>query len=51
MHFTYHTKVNDDMEFHYYKKILKSWLLKGLGFVTKHPLQLNGRNNMGLTIH
>jgi hypothetical protein len=21
MHFTHHTKVNDDMEFHYYKKI------------------------------
>jgi hypothetical protein len=22
MHFTHHTKVNDDMKFHYYKKIL-----------------------------
>jgi hypothetical protein len=41
MHFTHHTKVNDEMEFHYYKKFFKSWSLKRLGFATKHPLQLN----------
>jgi hypothetical protein len=51
MHFTRHSKVNDDMEFHYYKKILKSQSLKRLGFATKHPLQLNGWNDMGLTTH
>jgi hypothetical protein len=29
MHITHHTKVNDDMEFHYYKKIL---IVKMIGF-------------------
>jgi hypothetical protein len=38
MQFTHHTKVNDDMEFHYYKKILKSQSLKRLGFATECPL-------------
>jgi hypothetical protein len=42
MHFTHHTKVNNDMKFHYYKKNLKIKLLKQLGFVAKHPLQVNG---------
>jgi hypothetical protein len=51
MHFTCHTKVNDDMEFHYYKKILKFQSLKQLDFATKRPLWLNGWNNMGLTTH
>jgi hypothetical protein len=47
MHFRCHTKVNDDMEFHYYNKILKSYLLKWLGFAIEHPLHLNGWNDMG----
>jgi hypothetical protein len=51
MHFTCHTKVNDDMEFDYYNNFLKSQLLKQLGFATKHPLRLNGRNDMGLATH
>jgi len=42
MHFTHHTKVNDDMEFHYYKRIKRIYSLKLLGFATKHPLRLNG---------
>jgi hypothetical protein len=42
MHFTHHTKVNDDMKFHYYKKNLKIKSLKQLGFVAEHPLQVNG---------
>jgi hypothetical protein len=42
MHFTHNTKVNDDMEFQYYKKILKSYSLKELGFATECPLQQNG---------
>jgi hypothetical protein len=28
MHFTYHTKVNDNMEFHYYKNFLKILVAK-----------------------
>jgi hypothetical protein len=47
MHFTHDTKVNDDMEFHYYKKFSKSQSLKQLNFVTECPLQLNGWNDMG----
>jgi len=35
MHFTHHTKVNDDMEFHYYKKILN------FCFLNDWALQLN----------
>jgi hypothetical protein len=42
MHFTHHTKVNDDMKFHYYKKKIKFKSLKQLGFVVEHPLQVNG---------
>jgi hypothetical protein len=38
MHFTCHTKVNDDMKFHYYKKFLKSYSLKQLGFTIERPL-------------
>jgi hypothetical protein len=41
MHFTHKTKVTDDIKFHYYKKIKKSWLLKQLGFATKHTLRLS----------
>jgi hypothetical protein len=51
MHFTYHTMVNDNMEFHYYKKILKSYTLKWLGFAIERPLRLNEWNKMGLAIH
>jgi hypothetical protein len=42
MHFTHHTKVNDDIESDYYKKILNFKLLKQLGFAIEHPLWLNG---------
>jgi hypothetical protein len=50
MHFKCQTKVNDDeMEFQYYKKIKKSWLVRWLGFATICPLQQNGWNDMGLT--
>jgi len=38
MHFTRHTKVNDDMEFCYDNNFFKKKLLKQLGFATKHPL-------------
>jgi hypothetical protein len=48
MHFTCYTKVNDDMEFIIIKKFQS---LKWLGFAIEHPLQLNGWNNMSLTIH
>jgi hypothetical protein len=41
MHFTRHTKDNDAMEFHSYKKISKSYSLKKLSFATECPLQLN----------
>jgi hypothetical protein len=51
MHFTRHTKVNDDMKFHYYKKNLKFKSLKQLGFAIERPLWLNGWNNMGLTTY
>jgi hypothetical protein len=51
MHLTHHTKVKDDMKFHYYKNFFKLKLLKWLGFATKHPLQLNGWHDMGLTTH
>jgi abortive infection bacteriophage resistance protein len=51
MHFTHHTKVNDVMKFYYYKKNLKSLLLKQLGFAIECPLQLNGWNDMGLVAH
>jgi hypothetical protein len=51
MHFTCHNKVNDDMKFHYHKKILKSWPFEQLGFASKCPLRLNEWNEMGLTIH
>jgi hypothetical protein len=44
MHFTHYTKVNDDMEFHYYKKTKNPnhQKLKQLGFTSRYPLWLNG---------
>jgi hypothetical protein len=51
MHFTCHTKVNEDMEFYYYKRIKKSMSLKWLGFAIEHPLWLNEWNDMGWTTH
>jgi len=51
MHFIHHTKVNDDMEFHYYKKIKKSKLLKRLGFATKWVKQHGLFNNSPVISH
>jgi hypothetical protein len=49
MHFTCQTKVNDDMEFQYYKKFFKIKLIRWLSFATIHDLWLNGWNDMSLT--
>jgi hypothetical protein len=48
MHFTHQTKVNDDMEFQYYKNFLKNLINKIARFATTCPLQLNGWKDMGL---